>query len=51
MSHPLSDRIKSLPVSQTLALAAKDKDLNQHGKDNNILSMRDTDLNPHDLLK
>jgi len=33
MSHPLSERIKSLPTSQTLAMAAKARELKAAGKD------------------
>ena len=32
MTHPLSDRINSLPVSQTLAMAAKARELRAEGK-------------------
>ena len=33
MTHPLSDRINSLPVSETLAMAAKTRELRAEGKD------------------
>ncbi len=42
MSHPLSDRINSLPVSATLAMAAKARELKEQGKDIISLSLRRT---------
>jgi aspartate aminotransferase len=43
MSHPLSDRINSLPVSQTLAMAAKTRELRAEGKDIIGLSLGEPD--------
>jgi len=51
MSHPLSDRIKSLPVSQTLAMAAKARELKEQGKDIISLSLGEPDFNTPDYIK
>jgi aspartate aminotransferase len=51
MSHPLSDRINSLPVSQTLAMAAKARDLRAEGKDIIGLSLGEPDFNTPDFIK
>jgi len=51
MSHPLSDRIKSLPVSQTLAMAAKARELRAEGKDIIGLSLGEPDFNTPDFIK
>lgn len=51
MSHPLSDRINSLPVSQTLAMAAKARELKSQGKDIISLSLGEPDFNTPDFIK
>ena len=51
MSHPLSDRINSLPVSQTLAMAAKARELRAEGKDIIGLSLGEPDFNTPDFIK
>ena len=51
MSHPLSNRIKSLPVSQTLAMAAKGRELKEQGKDIISLSLGEPDFNTPDYIK
>lgn len=51
MSQPLSDRIKSLPVSQTLAMAAKARELRGEGKDIIGLSLGEPDFNTPDFIK
>ncbi len=51
MSHPLSDRINSLPVSQTLAMAAKARELREEGKDIIGLSLGEPDFNTPDFIK
>jgi len=51
MSHPLSDRINSLPVSQTLAMAAKARELKSKGKDIISLSLGEPDFNTPDFIK
>ncbi|TVZ56869.1 aspartate aminotransferase [Lutibacter sp. Hel_I_33_5] len=51
MSHPLSDRINSLPVSQTLAMAAKARELKAEGKDIISLSLGEPDFNTPDFIK
>jgi aspartate aminotransferase len=51
MSQPLSDRIKSLPVSQTLAMAAKGRELKDQGKDIISLSLGEPDFNTPDFIK
>lgn len=51
MPHPLSDRINSLPVSQTLAMAAKARELRAEGKDIIGLSLGEPDFNTPDFIK
>jgi len=51
MSHPLSDRINSLPVSQTLAMAAKGRELKEQGKDIISLSLGEPDFNTPEYIK
>lgn len=51
MSNPLSDRINSLPTSQTLAMAAKARELRAAGKDIIGLSLGEPDFNTPDFIK
>ena len=51
MNYPLSDRINSLPVSQTLAMAAKARELKAAGKDIISLSLGEPDFNTPDFIK
>jgi aspartate aminotransferase len=51
MAHPLSDRINSLPVSATLAMAAKARELRAEGKDIIGLSLGEPDFNTPDFIK
>lgn len=51
MSYPLSDRINSLPVSETLAMAAKARELRAEGKDIIGLSLGEPDFNTPDFIK
>lgn len=51
MSQHLSDRINSLPTSQTLAMAAKARDLKEQGKDIIGLSLGEPDFNTPDFIK
>jgi len=51
MSYPLSDRINSLPISQTLAMAAKARELKAAGKDIISLSLGEPDFNTPDFIK
>lgn len=51
MSHPLSDRINNLPVSETLAMAAKARELKLSGKDIISLSLGEPDFNTPDFIK
>jgi len=51
MSHPLSDRINSLPASATLAMAAKARELRAEGKDIIGLSLGEPDFNTPDFIK
>jgi aspartate aminotransferase len=51
MSNQLSDRINSLPVSQTLAMAAKARELKLAGKDIISLSLGEPDFNTPDFIK
>ena len=51
MKHLLSDRINSLPVSQTLAMAAKTRELRAEGKDIIGLSLGEPDFNTPDFIK
>jgi len=48
---PLSDRINNLPVSQTLAMAAKARELREQGKDIIGLSLGEPDFNTPDFIK
>ena len=47
----LSDRINNLPVSQTLAMAAKARELRAEGKDIISLSLGEPDFNTPDFIK
>ncbi|MGB1268284.1 MAG: pyridoxal phosphate-dependent aminotransferase [Flavobacteriaceae bacterium] len=47
----LSDRINSLPISQTLAMAAKTRELRAQGKDIIGLSLGEPDFNTPDFIK
>ncbi len=51
MTKPLSNRINSLPVSQTIAMAAKARELKQQGKDIISLSLGEPDFNTPDFIK
>ena len=51
MSKNLSKRIKSLPVSATLALAAKARELKENGTDIIGLSLGEPDFNTPDFIK
>ncbi len=51
MSNVLSERINSLPVSQTLAMAAKARELKLAGKDIISLSLGEPDFNTPDFIK
>ncbi|MDZ7615094.1 MAG: pyridoxal phosphate-dependent aminotransferase [Flavobacteriaceae bacterium] len=51
MAHPLSDRINRLPVSETLAMAAKARELKEQGKDIISLSLGEPDFNPPDYIR
>ncbi|WP_204218322.1 pyridoxal phosphate-dependent aminotransferase [Tenacibaculum todarodis] len=51
MAHPLSDRINNLPTSQTLAMAAKARELKAEGKDIISLSLGEPDFNTPDFIK
>tara|TARA_R110002073_G_scaffold89852_7_gene212546 strand:- start:10167 stop:11354 length:1188 start_codon:yes stop_codon:yes gene_type:complete len=51
MAYPLSDRINSLPISQTLAMAAKARELKAAGKDIISLSLGEPDFNTPDFIK
>ncbi len=51
MPQPLSDRINSLPISQTLAMAAKARELKAAGKDIISLSLGEPDFNTPDFIK
>ena len=51
MSKALSDRINSLPVSQTLAMAAKARELKAEGKDIISLSLGEPDFNTPEFIK
>ena len=51
MSNVLSNRINSLPVSQTLAMAAKARELKAAGKDIISLSLGEPDFNTPDFIK
>ncbi len=49
--NPLSDRINSLPISQTLAMAAKTRELKNQGIDIIGLSLGEPDFNTPDFIK
>src|SRR5210317_2393658 len=51
MKDKLSDRINSLPVSATLAMAAKARELKGQGKDIISLSLGEPDFNTPDFIK
>ena len=51
MEYPLSKRINGLPVSQTLAMAAKARELKAKGKDIISLSLGEPDFNTPDFIK
>ena len=51
MAHTLSNRINSLPVSQTLAMAAKARELKAAGKDIISLSLGEPDFNTPEFIK
>ena len=51
MSNPLSNRINNLPVSATLAMAAKARELKNQGKDIISLSLGEPDFNTPDFIK
>jgi len=51
MKDQLSDRINSLPVSATLAMAAKARELKGQGKDIIGLSLGEPDFNTPDFIK
>jgi aspartate aminotransferase len=51
MSNPLSDRINNLPASQTLAMAAKARELKEEGKNIIGLSLGEPDFNTPDFIK
>ncbi len=51
MLQHLSDRINNLPTSQTLAMAAKARELKEQGKDIIGLSLGEPDFNTPDFIK
>ena len=51
MSQQLSDRIQSLPVSATLAMASKARELKLQGKDIIGLSLGEPDFNTPEFIK
>ena len=51
MSQALSERIKSLPASATLAMAAKARELKNEGKDIIGLSLGEPDFNTPEFIK
>ena len=51
MTNKLSDRIKNLPVSATLAMAAKARELKENGIDIIGLSLGEPDFNTPDFIK
>jgi aspartate aminotransferase len=51
MNHQLSHRINNLPVSETLAMAARARQLRQEGKDIISLSLGEPDFNTPDFVK
>ena len=51
MGNNLSDRINNLPVSATLAMAAKARELKEKGIDIIGLSLGEPDFNTPDFIK
>ena len=51
MQQHLSDRIYNLPISATLAMAAKARELKAEGKDIISLSLGEPDFNTPDFIK
>jgi len=51
MKKQLSNRINKLPISQTLAMAAKARELKKQGKDIISLSLGEPDFNTPDFIK
>jgi len=51
MNNQLSNRINSLPISETLAMAAKARELKNQGKDIISLSLGEPDFNTPDFIK
>lgn len=51
MEHYLSERVKNLATSQTLAMAAKARELRGQGKDVIGLSLGEPDFNIPDFIK
>lgn len=51
MQESLSNRIQNLPVSQTLAMAAKARELKEQGKEIISLSLGEPDFNTPDFIK
>ncbi|WNW01415.1 pyridoxal phosphate-dependent aminotransferase [Tenacibaculum sp. HL-MS23] len=51
MSNALSNRINSLPISQTLAMAAKARELKAAGRDIISLSLGEPDFNTPEFIK
>ncbi len=51
MKKQLSNRINNLPISQTLAMAAKARELKEAGKDIISLSLGEPDFNTPDFVK
>jgi len=51
MSNQLSNRINSLPISETLAMAATARELREQGKDIISLSLGEPDFNTPDFIK
>jgi len=51
MTNQLSDRINNLPVSETLAMAEKARELKELGKDIISLSLGEPDFNTPDFIK
>jgi aspartate aminotransferase len=51
MSNQLSNRINSLPISETLAMAAKARELKAQGKDIISLSLGEPNFNTPDFIK
>ena len=51
MKNQLSNRINKLPISQTLAMAAKARELKTKGKDIISLSLGEPDFNTPDFIK